>query len=74
MNQFLLGFQGGQSIRLSTHQTADEFVGGIADSLKSTPPNTVKWHQGNGFLINLSHLSYVAPSNGSSLEADPYRP
>lgn len=74
MNEFLVGFQGGQSLRLSTQKPAAEFISEIAESLKSTPPGTVKWHQGNGYLINLSHLSYIAPASASALEGNRYGP
>lgn len=75
MNEFLLGFQGGQSIRMQTSESTESVIGAIAEALKSAKPNTVIWHQGHGgLLINLSHLSYIAPSNTSSLEATDNRP
>ena len=74
MNEFVIGFQGGQSLRLTTHQTSAELLSELTESLKSTPSGAVKWHQGNGYLINLNHLSYVAASNSASLEASSFRP
>jgi hypothetical protein len=71
MNEFLIGFKGGQVVRMTTSDgetLIESFVKGLeADS--TTPGRlTVRWHRGPNYLFNLSEVAYIAPSIAKATE------